>query len=714
MSIYQDSARDAADLAKLVNEDTDVTTRYGANPKLSAPKAIRLIQADADAVIESLKTSRGFRVVGDFADGFTYELFNDVGIDADGNSWIYTGSGAPSKIVPAGTVPSQPDYQQVIYNDHNQTINRDQEDSHPASAISLAVKAGLTANNVSLQDAADWYGVYLSEFIEPTDQTLSPAINRAISYCNNLPYLGTRIVFPRGDETNYKYDDNHYLDTLSHCHFDLNGCTLTRRNASSFSSLTTTIIPSGTDLTSRTFTVEDASKFKVGDYVYCIKARDLAGTSSDPREITSISGNEIVVAGAFFFGGTGTGYDSDTPVGTTICKKVFLLESPSSFLGLINDKIFVSNGTVDGNSANQPSNAWVFNTELLFNSNSGLITNVTFKNIAAECIVGHGVNVTKNQFFDLQGSAFHTSANDNALSIIGGSSFTYNQCERTNLATQAVSGHAEGMITFSWGAGRLVVHGNICKDGVEGFMGAFGSPEESNPDRMLVVTSNIVENFGSSFYYLAPDAEGVIFANNCLRNTPTKVAVNEVIKSNRNVKFYGNADTDNTTGKMIQLVSGDTANIGTGDVNTGNQLLVVSSDGDISSTPNPTGAQNVVSGTDALSALRCSSTAFHRIYTDGGAAAGTVLFGWDESISTAVLATNKAGADLDIHTSSYEKAMNVSGDGVAFTQMSSGKATYYGDRNTDGSWRVIIISGDLVHQKRVGGSWVTKQTISGA
>lgn len=713
MSKIADVEANATSLDGLVNDNALIPTlRNG--PKPSYQYLVDGWNAEIADKIDEVNKSRGFRVVGTFADGFTYELFNDVGIDVNGDSWIYVGTGAPDKVVSAGTVPSSPDYQQVTYNDHNSTINRDQEGAHPASAISLAVKAGMTVGNVSLQDAADWYGVYLSEFIEPTDQTLSPAINRAISYCKNLPYLGTKIVFPRGDETNYKYDDNHYLDTLSHCYFDLNGCTLTRRNSSSFSSLTTTLIPSGIGLTSRTFTVEDASKFKVGDSVYCIKTRDLAGTSSDPREITSISGNEIVVASAFFFGGTGTGYDSDTPVGAKICKKVFLLESPSSFLGMINDKIFVSNGTIDGNSANQPSNAWVFNTELLLNSNSGLITGVTFKNIAAECIVGHGVNVTKNQFFDLQGSAFHTSANDNALSIIGGSSFTYNQCERTNLATQAVSGHAEGLITFSWGAGRLVVHGNICKGGVEGFMGAFGSPEESNPDRMLVVTSNIVENFGSSFYYLAPDAEGVIFANNCLRNTPTKAAVNEVIKSNRNVKFYGNTDTDNPTGKMVQLVSGDTANIGTGDVNIGNQLFVVSSTGDISSTPNPAGAQNVVSGTDVLSALRCSSTAFHRIYTAEGAAAGTVLFGWDESIGAAVLATNKVGADLDIHTSLYEKAMNISGEGVALSQMGSGKATYYGDRNADGSWRVIIIAGDLVHQKRVDGSWVTKQTVSGA
>tara|TARA_R110002049_G_scaffold282963_1_gene462943 strand:+ start:710 stop:3016 length:2307 start_codon:yes stop_codon:yes gene_type:complete len=127
MSIYQDSERDAADLAKLVNEDTDVTTRYGANPKISAPKAIRLIEAsgadtvnqiqtDAANAIATLNTSRGFRVVGDFASGFTYELPNDVAVDASGNYWVYADINALPVTVSAGTAPSSPTYTQTTFN----------------------------------------------------------------------------------------------------------------------------------------------------------------------------------------------------------------------------------------------------------------------------------------------------------------------------------------------------------------------------------------------------------------------------------------------------------------------------------------------------------------------------------------------------------------------------------------------------------------------
>lgn len=74
------------------------------------------IEDSVSQIIEETLSSRGFRVVGAFADGFTYELFNDVGIDADGNSWIYLGEGAPNKVVSAGTVPSvSAGYEQVTF-----------------------------------------------------------------------------------------------------------------------------------------------------------------------------------------------------------------------------------------------------------------------------------------------------------------------------------------------------------------------------------------------------------------------------------------------------------------------------------------------------------------------------------------------------------------------------------------------------------------------
>jgi hypothetical protein len=68
-------------------------------------------------VVLELSKSRGFRVVGDFASGFTYELPNDVGVDGSGNYWIYTDVNALPVVVSAGTTPSAPTYTQVTFND---------------------------------------------------------------------------------------------------------------------------------------------------------------------------------------------------------------------------------------------------------------------------------------------------------------------------------------------------------------------------------------------------------------------------------------------------------------------------------------------------------------------------------------------------------------------------------------------------------------------
>jgi len=74
------------------------------------------IDETVNQIILDLSTSRGFRVKGTFAAGFTYELPNDVGVDGSGNYWIYTNADALPFAVPAATTPSAPTYTQVTFN----------------------------------------------------------------------------------------------------------------------------------------------------------------------------------------------------------------------------------------------------------------------------------------------------------------------------------------------------------------------------------------------------------------------------------------------------------------------------------------------------------------------------------------------------------------------------------------------------------------------
>lgn len=125
MSTFDDAKTDAEDLARLVNENTLVTTRYGGQQKKSWLYIQGEIESEIDEAIFSMESSRGFRVVGDFASGFTYELANDVAIDSNGNYWGYADVSALPVTVTAGAVPSEPEYSQRTWNSASAVIADD-------------------------------------------------------------------------------------------------------------------------------------------------------------------------------------------------------------------------------------------------------------------------------------------------------------------------------------------------------------------------------------------------------------------------------------------------------------------------------------------------------------------------------------------------------------------------------------------------------------
>lgn len=73
------------------------------------------VEETVNQIIIDTATSRGFRVVGDFASGFTYELANDVAVDGSGNYWVYADVNALPVVVAAGTTPSAPTYTQTTF-----------------------------------------------------------------------------------------------------------------------------------------------------------------------------------------------------------------------------------------------------------------------------------------------------------------------------------------------------------------------------------------------------------------------------------------------------------------------------------------------------------------------------------------------------------------------------------------------------------------------
>jgi hypothetical protein len=80
------------------------------------------VEETVNQIIIDTATSRGFRVVGDFSSGFTYELPNDVAIDGSGNYWAYADVNALPVTVTAGTTPTEGEYSQRTWNEASAVV----------------------------------------------------------------------------------------------------------------------------------------------------------------------------------------------------------------------------------------------------------------------------------------------------------------------------------------------------------------------------------------------------------------------------------------------------------------------------------------------------------------------------------------------------------------------------------------------------------------
>ncbi len=164
MSKIADTEANATSFDSLVNDNALVTTlRNG--PKPSYQYLVNGWKSEFDLAIEQYKESRGFNTKGTFATGFTYELPNDVGLDADGNPWILIDASSLPVIVSAGTTPSNPPYKQVSYGTASQ-VSTNTSDTVQSFADSFALKifqsptnGGLTEIQTRTVDADEVYEV---------------------------------------------------------------------------------------------------------------------------------------------------------------------------------------------------------------------------------------------------------------------------------------------------------------------------------------------------------------------------------------------------------------------------------------------------------------------------------------------------------------------------------------------------------------------------
>lgn len=365
-------------------------------------------------------------------------------------------------------------------------------------------------------------GVVYVEKFRP-GATDSEAIQAALDHVGTA-YAGklARIKFEAGRE--YVYDTTGNLKNINNLIIDLNGATLKR--APSALTVTTTAQDAGTGQATVYLTAVPVC-WKVGDFLTAFYGPEDSKTARDPIRIVGINrGNNSVslYSGLGAFGD----YQAIIPAGCKVGKNFSAfagrpssVEAQAVLTPGVNENVHICNGTIDGNGANQVNSSWRYACEIFIQGNRSSVTNMTFRDTTAECIVGHGLQVAGNRFLNMGGSCLHTSVHDDTLSKNSMSWFVNNFVDGVNKKTQAVVGHAEGAITFSWGAGRLVVANNDMRNGLEGVLGAFGPSSGPMGDKWLIVSGNICNTFRTLFYDIAVPVEGVIVHQNVFVNIDT-------------------------------------------------------------------------------------------------------------------------------------------------------------------------------------------------
>lgn len=438
----------------------------------------------------------------------------------------------------------------ITFTDRNQYVERGGQFYKPAMSVPLPYtttgtwateqsKFVMLGDNVLRQELGSATGAALVyDGLVPVSQGLSP--NRNVVSVENfrvsagatlsdtdaaraaLAWIGANVNEGLGAILKYEcgrlyvYDGTTEIGNISNLTIDLNGALLRRAPASQTTAKLS--VAAGVGATSITLDAIPAS-WKVGDTVTAFTGPQNANTGPNPSRINAINQATKTVTLAGGLGAVGSNTVT-LPVGTWIGKnyQCFLgrpsTEENGNLRPGINNNVHIINGSIDGNSANQLNNSWRFSMEIYINGRSSGVSGVKFSNTAGECIVGHGLRVEGCEFRNLSGSAFHTSRHDDTEAAGSASWFTSNVVDGVCLATNAVNGHSEGAVTFSWGAGRLIVTGNEFRNGNEGVLGGFGPSTGAMADKWLVFSDNICMTFNRVFWGLVAPLAGVVVANN--------------------------------------------------------------------------------------------------------------------------------------------------------------------------------------------------------
>lgn len=641
---------DADNLGKAVNELGVVNPRYG-NPYKTAPQAIKDIEDNGNAEISNLRNVISVAAAaGAGENGWTATLI----VDSSGMS--------------------------------QQQIN------------DLAKK---------------WHPINVEQFRQ-VGFSDSQTIQAALDYINDLPYSGTHLIFEAGRL--YTYNAEHSIKNINDLLIDLNGATLKRANGSTTSALLAQelTVAGSAGLTLTLDYIPD--NWSVGEYLTVFTSDSDQDTSRTRRRITSINrtNNTVKIYASLEFSPAKT----TLPVGTRVAKNFSCFSgrpsAPDSgsypLEAGINERIFITNGTIDGNRANQYNVSWRFITEIGIHSIGGVINKVHFKNITSETISGHGMSVQNCIYEDIGGSLYHTSLNDASKAIAGFAWFTNNTVKRCNLETTARIGHSEGAITFSWGAGNFIIKDNVLEDLTECFLGGFSTYTEAHGDEFLMVSGNIVKGAKGIIWGAQEPTRGIHITGNIFHDCGDNTTITKSIAANPNNSIHGNTLTGNTIAFQQGIFNKLKAGVRRDTFGSVDNTVQYSAYSLI-----PDYLPPLDSG--VVTASERNGTNFHAFvstagsgiihYHPSGTNSGSAFATFNPPDKTYVLGTNILDGKVHIKAGVFQDKMRFKSSSV---DMPNFNGLVFGADDADGSWRFVIVANTLVLQRRESGAWVAKQT----
>lgn len=248
--------------------------------------------------------------------------------------------------------------------------------------------------------------------------------------------------------------------------------------------------------------VQKATQFGIGQWI-----KPLTGHAFNQNDRDNTVHNIKQISGDTMF--FDEHWKRDMPMGVKIIRHGHIVRIDLDDARDIRFENIIFDGNVQGNAH---THDWRINPTINMRGDI-VIENCTFINTPSENIFQCGGVVRNCEYYNLYGSFIHWSCrNGHQLSsLVEG-----NQGSKSNIATDDISGHSEGVLTFSANSYNITVRNNHFSDGAEPVMGHQGLDDYS-----ISVTDNYFENFSRKIASISANhPDSLDMSNNVFVNVP--------------------------------------------------------------------------------------------------------------------------------------------------------------------------------------------------